>query len=70
MSQPVASDTEYLMVMMMKLVDALLRKGTYQGGDWGYPSFRDELREMHASLLATDALQKYPKTTIGGRCEL
>lgn len=57
----VNDDTEYLMVMMAKLIDALLRKDSELDGNWGRPSFHQELREMHASLMNTDALKKYPR---------
>lgn len=59
------SEQDYLLVMMAKLIDALLRKGTEQDGNWGYPSFRAELEEMRKSLDETDALKKCPKTFFG-----
>jgi hypothetical protein len=61
----VSTDTEYLMVMLCKLIDALRRQGTYQDGNWGYPSFQAELEEMQKSLMETEALEKYPKTIMG-----
>jgi hypothetical protein len=61
----VSNDTEYLMVMLCKLIDALLRKDSEIDGNWGHPDFHAELREMRDSLLKTEALQKYPKTMLG-----
>ena len=55
------SDDDYLIVMLAKLVDALLRKGTAQDGNWGWPAFHDELREMQASLDQTKAVKAAKK---------
>lgn len=51
------SDTEYLTVMMAKLLYALKRRGTMQDGNWGYPSFSDEIEEMLKSLENTQAVK-------------
>lgn len=53
---------KYLAVMLAKLIDALLRKDTEKDGNWGYPSFEKELREMRQSLEDTDGLKEHPKT--------
>lgn len=58
----VRDESQYLAVMMAKLIDALLRKGSEHDGNWGFPDFYDELRQMRESLSETDALKKYPKT--------
>lgn len=52
---------DYNTVMIAKLVDALLRRGTERDGAWGWPSFEDELREMQRSLAETDAVKKAAK---------
>lgn len=54
------SDTEYLTIMMAKLLHALKRKGTNQDGNWGFPSFGDEIEDMLKSIYETDAVKNDP----------
>lgn len=42
------TDREAILV----LISALLRKDTEQDGNWGYPSFYKELRELMSTLNA------------------
>lgn len=58
------SENEYLQVMMAKLIGALLRKDTEQNGNWGYPTFHQELTEMLESLEQTDAVKKAVKVVV------
>jgi hypothetical protein len=37
--------------IVLKLLDALDRKGTEQDGNWGRPSFHDEVKELKLRLL-------------------
>lgn len=39
---------------LVRLVDALLRKDTAQDGNWGWPSFHEELVAIRATLSTDD----------------
>lgn len=36
---------------LLELIDALLRKGTEQDGNWGFPSFHEQLRLIRHRLI-------------------
>lgn len=58
------TDTDFLMVIVAKLVEALERKGTEQDGNWGYPMFKEELAEIKAELQKTPAVRKAGRVMI------
>ena len=41
--------------ILIELIDALLRKGTDQDGNWGFPPVREQLRRMLDKLSALPA---------------
>lgn len=53
------TNPEYTLLMLAKLLDALRRRGTAQDGNWGFPSFHEEIEEMHKSILDTPEVKKY-----------
>lgn len=51
-------DSEFLVVMLSKLIEALERKDTERDGNWGYMPFREEIAEMRAELERHPAVIK------------
>jgi hypothetical protein len=47
-----------LRLVIMRLIDAILRKGTDQDGNWGHMSVREELRLLIAELASRDGDQQ------------
>lgn len=41
---------ERLIAIIKQLVDALVRRGGELDGNWGYPHYQDELREISMKL--------------------
>ena len=37
--------------LMAKMADALIRQGTDQDGNWGYPYFKAEINEIKKELV-------------------
>ena len=52
MTQPTQAQIEAALV---RLCDALLRQGTEQDGNWGWPTFHKEVKEIKTALTAAQA---------------
>lgn len=45
--------------MLAKLLSALERKDTEKDGNWGYPSFKDEISEMTKAIYEQPAIKRH-----------